>query len=339
MNICICGGGNLGHVVGGFIAAKEEYKVSILTNRPEKWSNTLLIQLPDNTLLKGHIYKITDQANEVISDADIVFVCLPGPYIEVELHKIKPYLRPRASVGAIVSSTGFFFLAHKILPKQPLFGFQRVPFISRIEEYGHRACLLGFKSSLKVCIENSHDIEKLQKKLEEILTTRIELLDNFYEASLSNSNPLLHPSRLYTMWNGYTSGVIYQRNPYFYEEWTNEASLLYIDMDKEFQYLLEKMSVKRESIPSVLDYYESTDASSLTRKIRSIEAFKSIKSPMIQVKDGWVPDFQSRYFIEDIPYGLKFIWELAQQNKINTPSIAKVYKWGIKAINCFVSAF
>lgn len=337
MNICICGGGNLGHVLGGFIASKEKHKVSILTNRPEKWSNILSVQIPNNTLLKGYIDKITNHANEIISNADIIFICLPGPYIEAELKKIKPYLNPHTNVGTVVSNTGFFFLAHKILPKQPLFGFQRVPFISRIEEYGHRACLLGFKSSLKVCIENNHNTEKLRKALEEILTTRIELLDSFYEVSLSNSNPLLHPSRLYTMWNDYTSGIIYQQNPYFYEEWTQEASQLYIDMDKEFQHLLEKISVNRDSIPSVLTYYESTDATSLTKKIRSIDAFKSIKSPMIQVKEGWIPDFQSRYFTEDFPYGLKFIWELAQQKQINTPSIAKVYEWGIRVINGFAS--
>lgn len=41
MNICICGGGNLGHVMAGFLAAHSFCEVSILSGHPDKWSNEL----------------------------------------------------------------------------------------------------------------------------------------------------------------------------------------------------------------------------------------------------------------------------------------------------------
>ena len=100
-------------------------------------------------------------------------------------------------------------------------------------------------------------------------------------------------------------------------------------MDEEFQKLCCKVGVK---IPSVLDYYESTDAVSLTRKLRSIVAFQTIKAPMKQTEKGFVPDFESRYFTEDFPYGLQIVKDLAQTHQIETPVIDRVLLWGNKLI-------
>ena len=55
---------------------------------------------------------------------------------------------------------------------------------------------------------------------------------------------------------------------------TEEAAALYMAMDSELQQLIARLPVRPGSIPTVLEYYESTDAPSLARKLRSIEAFK-----------------------------------------------------------------
>ena len=330
MNICICGGGNLGHVTSGYIAAKKNFKVSVLTRHPERWGYSLDIALPDSIHLTGNLSVVTSKPADVIPQADIVIVCLPGMYIRQELEMIKPFLNARTAVGAIVSNTGFFFQAHEVIPQQTLFGFQRVPFISRITEYGHKASLLGFKKSLKLVIENSSDTERLRSTLETMFDTPVSLLDNYYEVSLSNSNPLLHTSRLYTMWEDYKPGVFYTRQSMFYEEWTTDAAQLYIDMDNEFQRLLKTLGVKEGSIPPVHEYYESHDAESLCHKIQSIAAFKGIKSPMLNTRQGWVPDFSSRYFTEDFGYGLRFIYNLTRKESLPAPHIKEVYAWGSK---------
>ena len=222
-------------------------------------------------------------------DADIILLCLPGYAIRETLLQVKDYLRPETAVGSVVSSTGFFFEAMKLLPSsQPLFGFQRVPFISRVIEYGQRARLMGYKDSLNMAIERAEHPEQLRDTLADMLQTPIQLLGSYYEASLSNSNPLLHPSRLYSLWKNWHEGEIYTRVPFFYEEWTEETAQLYIQMDNELQALLELLPVRKGSIATVLDYYESTDAVSLALKLRSIEAFKGILSPMKQVEGGYV---------------------------------------------------
>ena len=331
MNICICGGGNLGHVVLGVLAAQPQNRVSLLTNHPQRWADTVMVTDPNGKQYVGIIAQITNRAEDVIPHSDIVLLCLPGFAIREELEKIRPYLSATAAVGSIVSSTGFFFEAQRLLPKeQPLFGFQRVPFISRTTEYGRSAELKGYKPLLNLAIEQTANKEALRLTIEQLFQTPTQLLQSHYEASLTNSNPLLHPSRLYTLWKDWHEGIVYDKNPYFYADWTLEAAQLYIDMDAEFQTLLRTLPVRSEAIPDVLTYYESHDAASLAHKLRTIPAFQGILSPMKEVEGGFLPDFHSRYFIEDFPFGMRFIIEVAQEKGVQIPKIKEVYEWGMR---------
>ena len=334
MKICICGGGNLGHVVAGFVAARTEHEVCLLTRHPERWQKSIVVQRPDNQLpLIGTPSVITDRPVEAVAGADVIVLCLPGFSIREVLLKIKDCLKTDAIVGSVVSSTGFFFEAMAILsPEQPLFGLQRVPFIARTAEYGHVATILGYKESLAVAVAQTGRREEIRQLCQELFGTPTKLLDSHYEVSLSNSNPLLHPSRLYSLWKDWEPGTIYGRQPLFYEEWTEEAAQLYIDMDRELQELLEKLPVRRGAIPTVLDYYESRDAVTLSQKLRSIEAFKGIKAPMKAVAGGYVPDFGSRYFTEDFPYGLAIVERLARETGMVVPTIERICRWGLGKI-------
>lgn len=334
--ITICGGGSLGHVIAGWLSARGHANVNVLTNHPEKWGYEISVDTPDSLLLNGKIEKVSSDPNDVVPESDIVLFCLPGFLIEGELRKLEPYLSSQTYVGSVFSSTGFFFEANKILDKkQPLWGFQRVPFISRVNEYGKSAHLLGYKDSHNVAVENvsEQDKKKFALLMQDWFERPIKLLNNFYEASLTNSNPLLHTSRLYTMFGGNNEGRVYDRMILFYEEWTEEAADVYIKMDEEFFALLKVLPVSKDYLPTVLDYYESYDAKSLAAKLSSIKGFKGITSPMKQVDGGWIADFESRYFTEDFPFGLKYIWQLAHEKGISCPNIDMVYDWGMSKIN------
>ena len=328
MKICICGGGNLGHVCAGFLANRG-HQVSILTTKPERWNSELEIVAPDG-IFTGKMSFISSNPEEVVPQSEIVLVCLPGYAIHNELVKIKSYFSKETIVGSVVSSTGFFFEAFKVLPSDiPLFGFQRVPFISRIIEYGKQAELKGYKDTLHVAIENTSEKESIRVELEKLFEKPVSVAESYYEVSLSNSNPLLHPARLYTMWKNWLSGIVYPRNPQFYAEWTIEASTLLLKMDDEFQRLLKALGLKAGCIPTILDYYESTDAVSLTQKLHDIKAFQGIPSPMKEVEGGWIPDFSSRYFTEDFPYGMRFIVETAHEKNVAISTIEEIYQWGL----------
>ena len=336
--ICICGGGNLGHAIAGYLAAKEDCRVSLLTRHPDKWNNVLKITDPNNKAYRGELYKISNDASEVLSDIDIILLCLPGFAMEKELQYIAPFVKEDTYVGSIVSNSGFFIWAQEILPKHTkLFGFQRVPLEARVNEYGHSARILGYKSSLAIATLNVPDETLVKRSIELLFGIPVKILDNYMAVTLSNSNPLLHPSRLYALFgHQHNREATYTRQPLFYEEWDDMSSELLISCDNELQTLVRVLGLPADSVPPILKHYESHDAQSLTQKIRSIATFKGLKAPMKQIDTNkFIPDFESRYFTEDIPYGLSLIKYVAQKHNVKTPTIDKILNWaeslGIKS--------
>lgn len=328
--VCICGGGSLGHVIAGYLSAKKGVNVNIMTRKPMQWKRELRISTPEGGVLQGNLNVISDNPEEALNGATIVLLCLPGYAIRGELLKIKPYVSAQTYVGSVFSSTGFFFEALELLAEDiPLWGFQRVPFIARTHQYGESAHLLGYKSAHNIAIERCKDKEDFRQLIEELFDAPVHLLNNYYEASFTNSNPILHPSRLYTLFKDWDEKVFYDHQYLFYEEWTEEASDLLIALDKELFALLSHLPVAKDYLMPILPYYESTDAQSLTRKIRSISGFKGIKTPMLVSDQGWQPDLSSRYFQEDFNYGLRYIYQEAHRLGVNVPTIDKVYNWGL----------
>lgn len=334
MRITICGGGSLGHVCIGVLSQCNGVEVSLLTQRPEQWNSSIVVTDCNGKTLEGRLQQISSDPASVIPSSDIVLLCLPGFLIEQTLMLIKPYLSPEVVVGSVVCSTGFFFVAHRILPaKTRLFGFQRVPFIARVTDYGHSANLLGYKPKVAVAAEEIADTESFRLLIEQLFATPVQMLENYLEASLTNSNPILHTGRLYSLW-GQWDGKPSDHCLSFYKEWTDDAAEWLIRMDAEFMELLKHLPMNPDSIPSLLVYYESHDAASLALKLRSIPAFQNIAAPMKQLPEGgWVPDFESRYFTEDFPYGLKYIVDLAREYKVSTLCIDEVYAWGMSKLN------
>lgn len=331
MIVTVCGGGNLGHVCAGMLAQCKDVNVNVLTSRPHRWAEEILVTLPTHETVRSRLNKVTALPEDAIPYSDIVLLCLPAYLVEEELEKIKPWLRKTTIVGSIVGNTGFFLFAHDRLPEtQSLFSFQRVPYISRIVEYGHSANLLGTRPELLMATENIEDKENFRCLSETLFREKVKLVNSFYEVTLSNSNPILHTGRLYTMWHNWDGEHPYSRCPLFYKEWTDEASSLELEMDKEFFLLLHSLNVSTTHIDTLLQHYESENAASLTRKIQSIESFSSILSPMKEVDGGWIPDFSSRYFTEDFPYGLRLIHDLAHRQGLHTPHIDLVHEWGLK---------
>lgn len=325
MKICIVGGGNVGTVLAGFVASRG-YGVNVLTDHPESWSSEVDVTDPDGKHFSGCLDCVSADPAAVIPDADIVLVCLPGPAIHDKLVAVKPWLRHDALVGSVFSCTGFFIMAINVLGSDArLFGLQRVPFISRLESYGHSAHLLGYRNCIKVAFSGVDDRDGISSMFADMFATPVSVLAHPLEVTLTNSNPILHPSRLYAMFKD--CDAPFKEVPAFYSDWTDESSELLIASDSEFQLAVRRLGIAPDHIPSLLDYYESTDAPSLTRKIRSIVAFKGIPAPMKKVEGGYMPDYDNRYFTEDFPYGMMLIKMVCSRLGIATPTIDMIIRW------------
>ena len=82
----------MGHVTAGYLAAKEDISVNILTRRPQAWQKDIRVHTPEGATITATLTKITDSAAEAIPEADIILLCLPGYAIKSELQSIRASL-------------------------------------------------------------------------------------------------------------------------------------------------------------------------------------------------------------------------------------------------------
>lgn len=331
VKVCICGGGSQSHISAGVIGSNPDYEVSILTRHPEKWSHEFKTVDLDGKEYKAHLETITADPGEVIPNSDIVLIALPGFAIKDVLTKIAPFCTPNHIIGCVFGGSGFFIAVQQILGKEvEAFALQRVPYTGRPIEYGHSGRLKGYKPYLKVAFTNlsKEQQNSITNMLVSWYNTPVYPLSHWLEATLSNSNPLLHPCRMYIMFKDWTPYKVYDRIPYMYNiDWDNESSQCWIDCDNELREIIAKLPMNAQEVPSILDYYECSDAESLTKKMQSIEPFKTVQAHMIEVKDGYKVDASIRYFTEDIPFGMLLIKAFAEKTGTPTPNIDKVLYW------------
>lgn len=328
MNISIIGGGNIGTLMAAEFANRG-HKVLMYTSKTDKWNKEIRVfNAQDEHLFTGKLSIITDSMQEALRWSDIVFVTVPAHVFLDIAKKMYPYVERKYKIGVIPGSGGAEFAFRDIIKKGcVLFGVQRVHSIARLKEYGSAVYELGKKDNLLVASIPACEGEKICELVSRIFDMPCSALDNYMAVTLTPSNPILHTSRLYCMFKDCTLEDVCTENPMFYEEWDDESSRTLIACDSELQLLCDKIPLDLREVISLKRHYESENVKEMTEKLHSIKAFKGIKSPMIQIENGWRIDSKSRYFISDFPYGLKIIRDLARIYEVETPEIDKVYGW------------
>ena len=114
----------------------------------------------------------------------------------------------------------------------------------------------------------------------------------------------------------------------FYDEWDDNASRVLFSYDDELQAICRNMKpLDLDEIVSLKKYYESESPEQLTKKLKSIKAFEVVEVPLVKSEKGYVPDFSSRMFVEDFPFGIAIIKYFAVITKTKTPTIDNILEF------------
>jgi opine dehydrogenase len=272
-------------------------------------------------------------AKEQISAADVILISVPSYAYGDVLRIIAPSLRPDTWVGSVPGTGGFEYVAREILGHEALiFGCQRVPYISRIEQYGEAVHISGRRPLMHFAALRPLQGSDVQKRMEAVFGIETKALRSYLEVTLTPSNPILHTARLYVMFREYVEGRVFPEELLFYETWDENSSEVLLSCDAELQAVCRALPIDLRGVASLRKHYESENAAELCAKIRSIPAFKGLKAPMRRVAQGWAPDFSSRYFAEDVPYGLVILKAIALVAGVATPTMDEILMWAQKQL-------
>lgn len=325
--ITIVGAGNIGIACAVDLSKSTDNVVTVYTHKANKFGSCLKkIDMDTNEVVTSDSVFITDNKEKAFSNCDIVIVTLPSFLIENFVNDIINY---NPKIIYYVPGYGGKELYSKILSEKGIIiaGLERVPYIARLQTFNE--VYASKKTSLACATLNSKDTEFACALLEKLFDIPCIRIQSYLTVSFTPSNPILHTSRLFSMFENCNFETTLQKQIKFYAEWNDYSSENLICMDKELDNIVAKVEgVNVSQYKSICTHYESFDIESMTKKITSIKAFQNILSPLIETDTGdYKIDSKSRYFEEDFLYGLLILKSFAEILAVDTPYMNKVLIW------------
>ena len=274
--------------------------------------------------LTAELNLVTANATEAFDATDYIFVTLPSHVQGDFAKRIAPFAGDKSKFVMVPGFSGAEFLMQPALRRgAALFGFQRVPFIARLKEYG-RSVWFERKPALQLAKFGGTDIDSTCRDMEKLFSIPCAALDNYLCVTLTPSNPVLHTARLYSMLKDGDAPP----DKFFYAEWNDAASEILFKLDDEVQAICRALKeTDLRSVRSLKVHYESDTVSALTKKIRGIPSLSKILSPLKETPQGLRPDFDNRYFKCDFEYGLDILLQFAETLNLDSPTMREVMAW------------
>lgn len=329
MKITIVGGGNIGTQFAVHCAEKG-HEVKIFTSKPELFVNNLkIVDEKDTVVREAEIVLATNNEEEAFKAAELIFVTLPAYCMKNIAQSILPHVEKGTMIGLIPGTGGGECVFKACVEKGAIvFGLQRVPSVARLKKYGEVVCATGYRDELFLAAIPNQYAQECSEMITEIFDMKCIALPNYLNVTLTPSNPILHTTRLKSLFDDYYEGKSYEYVPLFYEEWDDKSSHLLLACDDEVQQLCKKLEmIDLSYVKSLKTHYESETAEKLTQKLRSIKSLQGLKTPTAGTENALLPDFSSRYFIADFSYGLAIIEQIAEFADLDVPNIRETMNW------------
>lgn len=328
MKITIVGGGNLGTLMACALAYRGS-EVIIHTSRPEKFSKELETFTRDGQLLyKGTIKKATSDWKEAIEEAELIWITLPPQTFFEAANNIEPYVKKEQMIGIVPGAGAAEFAFRPLLEKGiKFFGLARVPSIARLKEYGKSVYMLGAAPELLIGSIPAKNAKEICEAIQHLFQINCRPVPNYLNVAFTPSNPVLHTSRIYAMFKDYLPGNHYPQNELFYEEWTIDGAEVLLNCSDELQQLCKAIPMDMRYVESMQSRHNIRTPEELAAKISSLDRLKGLYSPVVRDEIGYVPDFNSRCFVSDFPFGIKIMIEVARLFQVATPTMDMIWKW------------
>jgi len=224
-----------------------------------------------------------------------------------------------------------------------------LPFNCRIEEYGRHVKCQVLKERYNISAMPLSRMDKCVAIAAEILPkSTVEPLGATLAATLVPLNPIIHPARMYTLLtvhHKWEPGKTIPENPFFYEQMTELDTQNQLNINNELDDIIRAANANGipANVPDCYNFLAKT-YDGVTGSYPPIEKptpadlcklwhgpqYKTFRCPLKQKGDAWEPDFENRYFTEDIPCGLCTYKGVADIFGVKTPYTDELVYWAQK---------
>lgn len=326
MKITVVGAGNMGLALASYIVSNNKADVALFTDKKIFEKGNLIFNVMEEKIsVNVNGFLCTKDPLVSIGDADIIFITYPAFLRKNFIENYGRYIKTGAYLCFVPGYGGIEYSCDDLIDRGVnIVGFQRVPYVARanIKNGIYEVNILSKKQKLFIgCLPKSNT-EKICANIEYVLDIPVQRLKEYLSITLAPSNPLLHITGLYNVFKSTTINTNFDKQLKFYEEWNDETSKLLFEYDAELQRVCSALDpLDLCEVVSLPVYYESPTPKDMTKKLKSIKSLKAVLVPLKLDGNKYKIDLTSRMFIEDYPYGVCVIKDIARMVGVDTPII------------------
>jgi len=322
--IVVCGGGHLGHALAAVLSA--QHPTALLTGRP--FAAGLIVARTRTLVVAGMPELVTSDAELALQGAHVVLIAAPCYAHSGLLLQIAPFVPRDAWVGALPAVGWFHEKAQQILGRtKRVFGTREAPYNCRVVQRGAIVDIFGVVPKIGVAAVVSGEAPAAANLLADLLAIPTEVVSHPIAAMLRPVNVALHPVGFERLIRAALECGPFARPPAFYGMWDDRSSCRYLAIGEE---LADVAAASRLCHPNEIDpvprHYGTSNPAELTARIRSLDGLKAIGAPVIPADSGYMPDFESRFVVEDAYVGLAAAIDIGQRANVPTTGMSELLK-------------
>ena len=216
MKITIVGGGNIGTQFAVHCAEKG-HEVIVYTSNPEIYAGHLNI-VDENgiTTHEGDIRLATNNPEIAFTDSELIMVTMPATMMKSIAEVIYEHSDKKPIIGVVPGNGGNECAFGKCIERgNAFFGIERVPAIARLVKKGKTVRSTGYRDELHVAALPRKNAEMCAQIIEGIFDKKTTVIPSFLNLTMTPSNPILHTTRLKTLFADWQPGRTYHSVPLF----------------------------------------------------------------------------------------------------------------------------
>lgn len=356
-NITIFGGGNGAHVLSGLSSDVTNANVTVVDtfqDEAERWTKamaengfTVKYGNGKDLVQAKPKFTVTKEVQKNVENADVIILCMPAFLHEMVLTNVAPYVKETVPIVGLPGQAGFEYQALYYLrengKKGSVMSIETLPWACRIAKYGQEVDVIGTKEGIYFSLVDQQNTGYYGADLVQLVQTLLgakpvlKRETNIIKYTFLY-RPTVHPPLMYAKWKNW-DGKSVDTPPLFYQGADDEACR-YLDgatneMIKIADFLQTKYpDMDFSGISSMQECFigeypdQIKDKSTLLSCLKTNQAYDGLVHPMKKTDDGkLVPDFKYRYLMEDVPYGLLIIKQIAEMAGVATPLIDEIILW------------
>ena len=234
------------------------------------------------------------------------------------------------------------------LDKLVYFSYGLIPWICRTKEYGSIGVTYGAKYINIVSVFPKNKFNELNNdlfkkiSLERSGTSKTYQADNFLSLTLSVDNQIIHTSRMYGLYLKNKQGwETLDEVPYFYREFDESSANILKMLDADYEKIRQKIRELNpaESFDHMLNYLDlerftnNSSNENIKESFVNSKTLGQIKTPVMKEGEKYILDKNSRFFTDDIFYGIAIVKWLADKYEITVPMINELLNWSQSYLN------